>query len=113
MADMMAKKNYDLTEITRLLLAMRDSHIPRSGASYDTLNAAIDLINNPSLLTKWISVKDRYPEDQQHVLIAYKYSDYVSIGYFDEGFAEWDSLYDNEIVRPDYWMPLPEPPKEV
>lgn len=60
----------------------------------------------------WISVEDRYPEDQQHVLIAYKNSRYVSIGYFDEGFAEWDSLYDNEIVRPDYWMPLPEAPKE-
>ena len=61
---------------------------------------------------EWISVEERYPEDQQHVLIAYKDNDYVSIGYFDEGFAEWDSLYDNEIVRPDYWMPLPEPPKE-
>lgn len=73
------------------------------------------VLNAPTLdyapKQQWISVEDGYPEDQQHVLIAYKDSDYVSIGYFDEGFAEWDSLYDNEIVRPDYWMPLPEPPK--
>lgn len=62
-------------------------------------------------MPEWISVNEKYPEDGRHVLIAYKNSEYVSVGYFDEGFAEWDSLYDNEIVRPDYWMPLPEPPK--
>lgn len=71
MADMMPKKNYDLTQITRLLLEMRDNCIPKAGNAYedpkwaekyDALNAAIDLINNPSLSTRWISVKGQFDD---------------------------------------------------
>ena len=60
-ADLLVKKNYDLTEITRLLLKLRDNCVPKEGDAYedperaekyDALNAAIDLINNPSLLDK-------------------------------------------------------------
>jgi hypothetical protein len=52
-------KNYDLTEITRLLLKMRDNCVRKEGEAYDdperkekydALNDAIDLINNPSRL---------------------------------------------------------------
>lgn len=52
-------KNYNFTEITKLLLEMRDNCIrgegniyddPRRNEKYDALNAAIDLINNPSFL---------------------------------------------------------------
>ena len=56
----MEKKNYDLTQITRLLLEMRENCAlrkegeayddPKRMEKYDALNAAIDLINNPSQL---------------------------------------------------------------
>lgn len=69
MSNVMAKKDYDLVEITRLLLDMRDNCLPKDGDTYDdpkrnekyaALNAAIDLINNPSRLESMsdqISVK--------------------------------------------------------
>ena len=55
----MEKKNYDLTQITRVLLEIRDNCVPKDGEAYDdpkrmekydALKAAIDLINNPSQL---------------------------------------------------------------
>ena len=52
--------DYDITEITRLLLNMRDNCVrkaegeayddPERKKKYEALNAAIDLINNPSML---------------------------------------------------------------
>ena len=59
MVNLMEKKNYDLTQITRILLEMRDNCVPKDGEAYDdpkmmekydAINSAIDLINNPSLL---------------------------------------------------------------
>lgn len=59
MVNLMEKKNYDLTQITRVLLEMRDNCVPKDGEAYDdpkrmekydAINSAIDLINNPSLL---------------------------------------------------------------
>lgn len=59
MNDMMNQKRYDLPEITGLLLKMRENCIlkqdtvyddPERMKKYDALNAAIDMINNPSLL---------------------------------------------------------------
>lgn len=60
MMNLMEKKNYDLTQITRLLLEMRENCAlrkegeayddPKRMEKYDALNAAIDLINNPFLL---------------------------------------------------------------
>lgn len=60
MANLMMKKNYDLTQITRLLLEMRENcalrkegeayDYPKRMEKYDAINSAIDLINNPSLL---------------------------------------------------------------
>lgn len=60
MTNLMMKKNYDLTQITRLLLEMRENcALRKEGEAYDDLkrmekydaiNSAIDLINNPSLL---------------------------------------------------------------
>lgn len=59
MVNLMAKKNYDLTQITIVLLEMRDNCVPKDGEAYDdpkrmekydAINSAIDLINNPSLL---------------------------------------------------------------
>lgn len=60
MTNLMMKKNYDLTQITRLLLEMRENCAlkkegetyddPKRMEKYDALDSAIDLINNPSLL---------------------------------------------------------------
>ena len=59
MVNLMEKKNYDLTQITRVLLEIRDNCVPKDGEAYDdpkrmekydALNAVIDLINNPSQL---------------------------------------------------------------
>lgn len=60
MTNLMMKKNYDLTQITRLLLEMRENCAlrkegeayddPKRMEKYDAINSAIDLINNPSLL---------------------------------------------------------------
>lgn len=60
MANLMMKKNYDLTQITRLLLEMRENCAlrkegeayddPKRMEKYDAIDSAIDLINNPSLL---------------------------------------------------------------
>lgn len=59
MVNLMEKKNYDLTQITRVLLEIRDNCVPKDGEAYDdpkrmekydALKAAIDLINNPSQL---------------------------------------------------------------
>ena len=61
MGDLMAKKDYNITEITRLLLKMRDNCVQKVGEmyndperqeKYEALQAAIDLINNPSRLTE-------------------------------------------------------------
>ena len=131
MADMMPKKNYDLTEITRLLLEMRENCIPKAGNAYedpnraekyDALNAAIDLINNPSLLTQWISVKDRLPEDDVNVLVYAIGNNEESViamtsythnmhAYGIEGWrSPWQYFFHEYKIT--HWMPTPEAPKE-
>lgn len=59
MGDLMAKKDYNLTEITRLLLKMRDNCVQKEGEmyndperqeKYEALQAAAFLIHNPSCL---------------------------------------------------------------
>ena len=82
---------------------------------------------------EWISVKDRLPElinesgsleekweSSNYVLVAYhrkriSHSDSIyEIAKFEKGknFKQWYSpIYDDAINNPDFWMPLPEPPK--
>ena len=60
---------------------------------------------------KWISVEERLPENCVEVLLYYK-KGYMSMGYWDDDLCEWDGMTDEKIVRPDYWMSLPEEPKE-
>ena len=124
MADLMPKKNYDLTEITRLLLEMRENCIPKAGNAYedpnraekyDALNAAIDLINNPSMVQKWKSVKDEPPKEWKvadGTLINYlvympEYG--VDVGNYLETAKTWVCM--GLPVKVTHWMPLPEPPK--
>ena len=124
MADMMEKKDYDLTEITRLLLEVRDNCIAKTGylygdpkraEKYDALNAAIFLINNPSTSKQWISVEDRLPKVHQVVIAHTVYNRYEFLKLTrrerptfisSRGCEWWDAM---DVT---HWMPLPEPPKE-
>ena len=63
---------------------------------------------------KWISVKDRLPEEKVNCIVHYKHA-YCDIdGYWAIGFCYYDGekfkLYPAYKVT--HWMPMPEPPKE-
>lgn len=78
-------------------------------------------------MCEWISVKDRLPKELEFVLVycpAFVGEKYISCVFSaryqkghracDEGFGAEDCLFriggENGVT---YWMPLPEPPKEV
>ena len=67
-----------------------------------------------STLMKWISVKDRLPEEKVNCIVHYQNSYCDNDGYWAIGFC----CYDGEKFQFDpaykvtHWMPLPEPPKE-
>ena len=123
---MMAKKNYDLTEITRLLLKLRDNCVPKGGDAYedperaekyDALNAAIFLINNPSTSKEWISLKDRLPPIKgKMVLVVNGHSSIDILGLWENHGNRWKWISKTGVFRHyndiTHWMPLPEPPKE-
>ena len=117
---MRAVKNYDLTEITRLLLKMRDNCVRKEDEAYDdperkekceALEAAIDLINNPSMLQRWISVEERLPETDIYALVyGQSYGCEVCMYYGD---GEWLTRDLSNVTRlVSHWMPLPELPEE-
>lgn len=63
---------------------------------------------------RWISVKERLPENGQKIIAAFRGSGgqvadqaRYSNGEFD--FASWAYVWADNIT---HWMPLPEPPKE-
>lgn len=64
---------------------------------------------------KWISVKDRLPEDDQYCLVVCSeltrnYKAVIARYYLDEdGFYREDG--DGSVKEPTHWMPLPDPPK--
>lgn len=128
-ANLMAKKNYDLAQITRLLLEMRENCVPKDGnlyddpkrkEKYDALNAAIDLINNPSMQMRWIRAKYALPGDPNEfvlVLANAKYGEYKTLidAYELATYSEeegwileaWPQMENVEVA---YWMPLPPMP---
>ena len=70
---------------------------------------------------KWISVKDRLPEDEELVLILYK-NGAMFVGYCGKQYCDFErrwriktALNSTKLLnlgRVTHWMPLPEPPKE-
>ena len=69
-------------------------------------------------MSKWISVKDRLPDQQVNVLICGKqFSDDAEIGwqyggdfYIDEPVIAFDGY--EKVTGVTHWMPLPEPPEQ-
>lgn len=57
------------------------------------------------LAMEWISVKDRLPENEKHVLITGNNTVYVGYYFYDS----WTDL-DGRTVSISHWQPLPEPP---
>lgn len=67
---------------------------------------------------QWISVKDRLPEEQKEVLIYLPEYDSVEMASLftipSMNLREWVQNEDAYMLdEVSYWMPLPEPPKEV
>lgn len=60
-------------------------------------------------MAEWISVKDRLPEDDSHVIcctVTKKGTKNIIIGYYMDG--AWRCGMNSNVT---HWMPLPEPPK--
>lgn len=65
---------------------------------------------------KWISVKDRLPEDRHSVLVYCPHNKCIYTAYYDDFNDEWYYFGCGGGIEVYYtvshWMPLPEPPKE-
>ena len=59
-------------------------------------------------MSKWISVEDRLPPNQQEVLV-YTVSQ-KGIGNIDKGYWSIDRFIHRGRAKVTHWMPLPEPP---
>lgn len=64
-------------------------------------------------MSKWISVKDRFPEPLKWVLAHCKTGAQIRVVMYDHVRDDWDSVvgntrYAKEVVT--HWMELPEPP---
>lgn len=65
---------------------------------------------------EWISVKDKLPDNEERVAVLYRYKNKSRL-------TKWNAEYDIENKRwktyhlddctIEYWMPLPEPPKDI
>ena len=73
-------------------------------------------------MDKWISVKDRLPEDGQNCILYYPENnpEFVS-GEYDNEFNRWYYAYEEYSYRPAFnelqdgithWMPMPDPPED-
>ena len=74
----------------------------------EEINTAIDAIIKTMDKMKWISVKERLPNETNEYLVCYNNGD-VSTDWY--GFTDYGSIagFDEDIVA---WMFLPEPYKE-
>lgn len=60
---------------------------------------------------QWISIKDRFPEDGQDILI-YKPGSPIATGLFNKKKNEfWCDVLSSNLDGVTHWMPLPAPPE--
>lgn len=68
-------------------------------------------------MPKWISVKERLPEDRHSVLVYCPYNKCIYTAYYEDFNDEWYYFGCGGRIEVYYtvshWMPLPESPKEV
>ena len=81
-----------------------------NGLGFDESGYKLDFQHTIRLVEepKWISVKDRLPEDERHVLVWVK-DGYSLIDWTFNGKWQVNPYMRNDIT---HWMPLPEPPLE-
>lgn len=95
-----------------------------STEKYETLMDEIAHLRSKQ--PKWISVKDRLPEDEGYYLVRVYYSDiehcaFEVYGWYKGSFIYWaggmelpvgiNTHGENIPMKVTHWMPLPEPPK--
>lgn len=82
------------------------SHVPTWNDAFDAVTnlPAADVVERP----RWISVKERMPEDGKNVL-AYEGGGFYFLDWCSDG--KWVVASASTAVVT-HWMPLPEPPKE-
>lgn len=72
------------------------------------------LLANGITIQKWISVKDRLPEEKVNCIVHFKHAYCDNDGYWAIGTCFYDGnkfqMYWSYKVT--HWMPIPEPPKE-
>lgn len=89
----------------KIAFMMWDSEYGIGDKEWENMNTAINILKNSADHNGWISVKDRLPEEKEHVLIWIK-DLCIIIDWIVNG--KW--VVSDEIVT--HWMPLPEPPTE-
>ena len=60
---------------------------------------------------KWISVKDRLPDDCVEVLV-YDTDCGIVIGWYDKEIGDFAADFISPLDAVTHWQPLPEPPKD-
>ena len=73
----------------------------------DSIMGALATDNNVG--DKWISVKDRLPENEQNVLVAD--NGFIAVWTFYGDYWEDSHGWWQEFDEVTHWMPLPQPPK--
>lgn len=106
------KKLIDDLEAWRKILDRRVSRF--DDMVIHTLPVVFDLVNEQKTVAaepKWISVKERLPEDDEHYLVWCSDNNSRELAlYYGDG--EWLTEDLENITRVvTHWMPLPEPPK--
>jgi hypothetical protein len=59
------------------------------------------------IMSKWISLKEQYPEHGKHYLFI-NGNHLPFVGFWKK---DYGAMVCGELCRPTHWMPLPEPPK--
>lgn len=103
---------------------LREKHsalLEQNGKLRDAAADVTRLAAEAAVERDWISVEDQLPENERPVLTFVGYADNM-LGFMTVStyFAfdpsphwQWDGLISDRQQRTLFWMPLPEPPKEV